>query len=586
MCLRIQQCVLAMVAMLLFGVSTLATRAEAQSESEDRVEDKADSENRGQDKLDEASSLKLGADSLADLAKVIELCEEAMEEGLDEDNTQLAKQILAASAFQRAQLRVQRLPSVANNPNAVRRLRRETLEDLEKAIENNPELADALILMAKLETLPGGERQNAVEHLNRAIRLLEGKPVDQSKAYMLRAGLRESNDEKLSDLKKAIEVDPTNNDAWQAKLALQMSTGKLEEAIADAEALLEQDEDNLFAFEVAIRSMLDLRKIDEAIQLLSKQIDKDDENGALYRWRGRANMMNDDKEKALADLNKALELNKRDAEALLMRGRIYLFQDEIEKANRDISDSLLIEPDSVEGVLLRSLIAAEEERYSDAIADMELLVRADPSNRSWIMQLSSYYQLDDRPRLSIRLLDELLRDRPDDWQALRLRGDAKLSIGEHVAAVKDYQQAIDALEKERSEEDADDEEANSQYSGLLNNLSWVLSTSPNDKVRDGERALELALKACEVTDYEASHILSTLAAAYAEMGDFEEARQWAKKAVDRAKEQEAETPGSDYQSEQLQQELESYQEEKPWREEQEVDENRAPVTSATETIDT
>ncbi len=40
------------------------------------------------------------------------------------------------------------------------------------------------------------------------------------------------------------------------------------------------------------------------------------------------------------------------------------------------------------------------------------------------------------------------------------------------------------------------------------------------------------MKSCELTDYKAAHILSTLAAAYAETGDFEKAREWSGKAVE------------------------------------------------------
>ena len=84
-------------------------------------------ENEGQPFRDEATIKKLDATSPADLAKVIELCEEALTLGLDEGNAKLAKQILAASALQRAQMTVQQLPRVANNPNAIRNLRRETM---------------------------------------------------------------------------------------------------------------------------------------------------------------------------------------------------------------------------------------------------------------------------------------------------------------------------------------------------------------------------------------------------------------------------------------------------------------------------
>ncbi|MFW6114235.1 MAG: hypothetical protein ACOC7K_00675, partial [bacterium] len=93
--------------------------------------------------------------------------------------------------------------------------------------------------------------------------------------------------------------------------------------------------------------------------------------------------------------------------------------------------------------------------------------------------------------------------------------------------------------------------------GVLNNFAWVLATSPDDKLRDGSRALELARQACELTDYKEAHILSTLASAHAELGDFEKAVKWAKKACEL---------GDESVQEQLKQELESYKNREPWRE--------------------
>src|SRR5690606_23608282 len=140
----------------------------------------------GQAKLDEATALKLKAESPADLEKVVVLCEEAIAQGLDEGSERLAKQLIAASAFQRAQLMIQSLPSIANNPNAVRKPRRKTINEPKIAVENNPSLAEAFILMAKLETLLGGDRSAALENHNRAIEALKDKPVDLSAAYIMR----------------------------------------------------------------------------------------------------------------------------------------------------------------------------------------------------------------------------------------------------------------------------------------------------------------------------------------------------------------------------------------------------------------
>ncbi len=57
----------------------------------------------------------------------------------------------------------------------------------------------------------------------------------------------------------------------------------------------------------------------------------------------------------------------------------------------------------------------------------------------------------------------------------------------------------------------------------LNNLAWVLSAAPDDSVRDGAAAVELALHLNQVTHDGNPFFIRTLAAAYAEAGQFEKA---------------------------------------------------------------
>jgi hypothetical protein len=92
-------------------------------------------------------------------------------------------------------------------------------------------------------------------------------------------------------------------------------------------------------------------------------------------------------------------------------------------------------------------------------------------------------------------------------------------------------------------------------------------------VRNGKRSIEFGEQAAKETDYKQAHILSTLAAGYAEAGDFAKAREWSQKAVDLGSE-DKET------AEQLKKELASYQAEKPWRERQTQEENDGSQPSA------
>ncbi len=129
----------------------------------------------------------------------------------------------------------------------------------------------------------------------------------------------------------------------------------------------------------------------------------------------------------------------------------------------------------------------------------------------------------------------------------RYRGDAKLNIGQHREAVADYEKAY---------------ELDSKEPGVLNNLAWTLATSPDDDVRNGDRAVELATEACELTEFKLAHMLSTLAAAHAEVGDFETAQEWSRKAAEL---------NDEVNQSQIEEELASYQRGEPWRERQKLD---------------
>jgi Flp pilus assembly protein TadD len=74
-----------------------------------------------------------------------------------------------------------------------------------------------------------------------------------------------------------------------------------------------------------------------------------------------------------------------------------------------------------------------------------------------------------------------------------------------------------------------------QLSPACNNLAWMLAVHPDPQIRNGKEAVELAERACRLTNDEQPFYLGTLAAAYAEAGRFSDAIATAEKARDLAR---------------------------------------------------
>ncbi len=559
------------------GVSAPAEQADKDKSPDGEPADKKDVENAGQSDLDEATVARIDAQSEKELETVAALLESALKKGLDDANASFAKKMLGSVLLQQSQRFAAGMMQARGRQQL--ELRDKALAALAEAVENDPSLVEAYLMLARLNLLPGGEKAAVTEATTKAIELLKDDPVEQSAALVLRALTQDDNDARLADLNAAAEADPNNIEAFQARAALRLQMNDVENAIADLEKVLLKDPTNQAVAGTAVQKLVDLNRVDDAMALITKMLAAKPSEG-MYRMRAILYRSEQKFDEALSDLNKAIAIQPKDPMTLLQRAELALDRDDVKAAKNDFRAALQAAPQIINAeatIALRSRIALQENRLADAINDAQLLLDARPGDLFRRLRLATLYSLDNRPRKAIDLYTSALQEDPKNAAVLRSRGDALLSVGDHSAAVDDYENAIEALGVTKKDADA---RAKAEAAGINNNLAWVLATSPTESVRDGKKAQKYAKQAAELSDYTEAHILSTLAAAYAENGNFKAAVKWSKKAVELGEKADHE------QLEQLEAELKSYEDGKPWREKQETEENAVPILSAEDLIDT
>jgi len=205
--------------------------------------------------------------------------------------------------------------------------------------------------------------------------------------------------------------------------------------------------------------------------------------------RGIAAELTQNNKEAITFLTKTIEKDgnepKKLALAYRFRGLAYKHLGKHEQALHDFLEVIRIDPQLDLGYYDAGVIYNRTNRYQEAVDAMTRAIALRQQNSSLALPLSE-------------------------------RGNAYFHLGQFEKAQADLVAAV-----RRNPRDPD----------ALNNTAWFRATCPDAPYRNGKEAIELASRACALDKWKDADEIDTLAAAYAETGNFTEAERFELKAL-------------------------------------------------------
>jgi len=223
-------------------------------------------------------------------------------------------------------------------------------------------------------------------------------------------------------------------------------------------------------------------RLDEAISFYQKGLQTEPDNAASENNLGNVLCEKGRVDEGIAHYKKALQIKPAFAEAQFNLGKAFRLEGKVDEAIVQFQKALQIKPDFAPALFNLGNTFLQQGKADQAVAQFQRALEINPTNAGIHLNLGLCFS----------------------------------QLGRMDEAILQYEKALQL-------EPADPK--------IQNNLAWLLATCPGASLRDGNKAVELARQANELTGGKNPIILHTLAAAFAEAGRFPEAVETAQRAL-------------------------------------------------------
>jgi Flp pilus assembly protein TadD len=326
--------------------------------------------------------------------------------------------------------------------------------------------------------------------------------------------------EAMTHFEKSLELKPDDAEAHNNLGVCLSREGRMDDAVSQFEKALGIKPDYPQAHNDLGLSFSILGRKDEAISQFKKALEiQPDYPDACFNLGNTFGQLGRTGE-AILQYKKALELKPDFLAARMNLGDSLSRMGRIDEGIAQIQKAVELDPDDAEARYNLGNILFQAGRTGEAVVQFQRAVELKPDDADAQSNLGGCYLQLGRVTDAITHYRKVLELKPASAEAQNNLGFSFFLLGHMDEAILHYQKAL---------------QIKPEYADAEKNLAWVLATCPQAGLRDGNRALQLARRANDLVGGKNPSFLRTLAAAYAEVGQFGDARQSAQQALELAR---------------------------------------------------
>jgi protein O-mannosyl-transferase len=314
-----------------------------------------------------------------------------------------------------------------------------------------------------------------------------------------------------------------DNDVAERGLGTELlRLGQVDDAIAHDRAALRIRPHDANGLTNLANALLQKKEYSEAIEHYHEVIGARPNDSEMRRNLGKALYQSGAVDQGMAEFRTALRIRPGDSDAAYSLGNAFLEKGDAKEAISYFRKSIESDQKNVPAHYNLAIALQRNGQLEEAIAEFRQTFQLDPRNVDAHNNLAIALLKTGRTQDAIEAWQAALRIRPGNAEMHNNLAVALLEQGRVAEAVSEWRETLH-LQPDRL--------------GTQITLAWVLSTSPENSVRDGQSALDLAQRAFRARADRNLMVFRVLAAAYAETSRFPAAINTAEEGAQRAEAQ-------------------------------------------------